>query len=304
MTSAPVTLSRERVSYAFDPSAPPAATVAPGSTVILETHDARGGALADRAVGSLYELPLPTPGRSNPLTGPLAIAGAEPGDSLVVTVEAIELAEAGWCGGHAFIGPFEPGRIPAPLARTCAVRGGVVSFSEAITVESTPMIGCLGTAPQEGASSNAAGRFGGNLDQRPVAPGARVHLPVDVPGGLLYAGDVHAAQGDGELAGLGLQIAAEVALTVDLTKHANLRWPWVDTGDRLMVLTAGPSFEAARNEAVEAILAALETQLGLEPAEALGLVSLAGDLRVGQCYGADETTVRLEVPAALGLVPQ
>lgn len=297
-------LTRECVSYAFDPDATPVATIEPGSTAVFETHDARGGALADRAEGSLYELPLPTPGRSNPLTGPVAIAGAEPGDSLVVTVEDIALAATGWCGGHAHIGPFEPGRIPTALARTCPVRDGAVSFSEEIAVKSTPMVGCLGTAPASAVPSSAAGRYGGNLDQRPVAPGSRVHLPVAVHGGLLYAGDVHASQGDGELSGLGLEIAAEITLTLDLAKGTNLCWPWVETKERLIVLTAGRTFEAARNAAVDAMLRTLETQLRLEPAEALGLLSLAGDLRVGQCYGADETTLRLEVPTSLGLVPQ
>jgi amidase len=124
-----------------------------------------------------------------------------------------------------------------------------------------------------------------------------------VDGALLYVGDVHAAQGDGELSGVALECAAEVSLRLELVPRAAPAWPWVEAGDRIMVLTAGPDFATARREAVEAVVGALEQQLGLEAAEAMALVSVAGDLRVGQAFGGGELSLRLELPAALGLVP-
>lgn len=297
-------LTRDTVAYHYDSSLPPRASVPPGTTVVFQTHDARAGALLDRGAGSLFELPLPTPGKGNPLTGPLQVEGAEPGDALLVTIDQIVLDEAGWCGGHAHVGPLEPGHIPRPLGRVCRVTDGEVRFSAAVTLPIGPMIGCIGTAPDgESPLSGLPGRYGGNMDHPTIGPGATVHLPVFVPGGLVYIGDVHACQGDGELSGVSLEIGAEVTTTIGINKDAGLRWPWVQTADRIMVVTSALEFSDARREAVAEMLAALEDQLGLEPAEGLALISVAGDLRVGQAFGGMELTLRLEMPASLGLVP-
>jgi amidase len=300
----PAVLARAAPVVAFDPSLPPRLTVEPGARVRVETHDARAGALLDREPGRSFELGRPDPATSNGLTGPIAVRGARPGDRLVVEVEELRLDAIGWCGAHAHVGPLPPGRVDRPLGRTCRIGPEGIEFGDGILLPLAPMIGCLGTAPADGpASSGSIGRHGGNLDQRPVAAGARVHLPVTVDGALLYVGDVHAAQGDGELSGVALECAAEVSLRLELVPRAAPAWPWVEAGDRIMVLTAGPDFATARREAVEAVVGALEQQLGLEAAEAMALVSVAGDLRVGQAFGGGELSLRLELPAALGLVP-
>jgi amidase len=167
------------------------------------------------------------------------------------------------------------------------------------------MIGCIGVAPAgEAIPCGTPGRHGGNLDHRVVAPGARVYLPVSVPGGLLWIGDVHAAQGDGELSGTAVEIAADVTVRVDLRRGLRLDWPWIETADRLMVTSASLDFATARRDVVESMLRALEHQLGLEPAEALALISAVGDLRVGQAFGGMELTLRLELPRSLGLQPE
>jgi amidase len=303
--TAPVTrLTRDTIGYLYDPSLPPRAIVSPGATVVFETHDARAGVLLDRGPGSLFELPLPTPGKGNPLTGPLLVEGAEPGDALVVAIEQITLDEAGWCGGHAHVGPLAPGRIPRPLGRICSAGDGEVQFSAAITLPSAPMIGCIGTAPEGNPPlSGLPGRYGGNMDHKTIGPGTSVYLPIFVPGGQLYVGDVHACQGDGELSGVAVEIGSEVTVKVGVLKGAGLRWPWARTADRIMVMTSAMEFADARREAVGEMLAALEDQLGLEPAEGLALISAAADLRVGQAFGGMELTLRLEMPASLGLSP-
>jgi len=297
-------LSRDVVSYSYDPSLPSRATVSAGSTVVFETHDARAGVLLDRGRGSLFELPRATPGKGNPLTGPVRVEGAEPGDALVVRIDQIVLDDAGWCGGHAHVGPLDPGRIPRPLGRICPTDDNVVRFSDGITLRAAPMIGCIGTAPDaEPPLSGLPGRYGGNMDHKVIGPGSTVYLPVFVPGGMLYIGDVHACQGDGELSGVALEIGAQVTTTIGIRKEAGLQWPWVQAADRIMVMTTAMDFADARRDAVAEMLAALESQLGLEPAEGLALISIAGDLRVGQAFGGMELTLRLEMPASLGLVP-
>lgn len=297
-------IARERTSPTYDAGASPALTVRPGDTVVFETADARSGALFGNPVGSLVELPRPPKAGGNPLTGPLAVEGARVGDALVVSIEDIACLSPGWVGAHAHVHPASPGRIPRPLVRICAVTDDGIEFSERVRLPVRPMVGCIGTAvPGEERPAGLPGRNGGNLDHAIVARGARVYLPVFVDGGLLYIGDVHAAQGDGELSSTGVEVAAAVTVSVAVERGLDLRWPWIETADRLAVATSAPTFEEARREAVDAALTALEGCLGLEPAEALGLVSAAADLRIGQAFGGMDLTVRLELPRLAGLRP-
>ena len=305
-------LTSEHIGYHYDPSLAPVLTLAPGSEAIFDCLDARAGALLDREVGSLFELPLPTPGKSNPITGPLAIEGAEPGDALVVDVLDIDVISPGWGGGHAYVNPLWPGRVPRPLGRITEVRDGVVHFSDGISFPARPMLGCIGVATRKPDADGVdqpvhagwAGRYGGNLDQKVLNAGTRLYLPVFFPGALLYIGDVHAAQGDGELSGTAIEIGATVRVRVNLVKGGAPRWPWLESEDRWIVMTADHDFVIARREAVDAVISVLERDLGMEPAEALALLAGAGDLRVGQSMGgAIPMTLRLEIPKWDGVQP-
>lgn len=303
--SAPVRLTRDSVSYHYDASVPARATVSSGESVTVETLDARGGALFDRTTDAMFSLPPAKPGQGNPLTGPLAISGAEPGDALLVTVESIDCISPGWCGGHAHVGPFTPGRVPEALGHICPLEDGLVRFSDTIRLPLAPMIGCIGTAPAgtQPPGSAVPGRHGGNLDHTVLRAGTTIYLPVFVSEALLYMGDVHATQGEGELSGVGLEVCGEVTITVKLMKGMRLRWPWAVTHGEVIVMVAHMEFSEARREAVEEMMRILEGQLSLEPAEALALISVAGNLRIGQSFGGMETTVRLEMPASLSISP-
>ncbi|MCC6832611.1 MAG: acetamidase/formamidase family protein, partial [Thermoleophilia bacterium] len=246
MAPRPPDLTRAQIGYAYDPGLAPLLTVDPGTTVVVETHDARAGLLDDREPGTLFELPRP-PAQGNPITGPIAVRGARPGDALAVAILAIDVAPAGWAGGHAHVNPLTPGRVPRPLGRRVAIVGDEVRFSDRICLPLAPMIGCLGVAPalEPGSpppTSGQMGRYGGNMDQPVVAAGATVHLPVAVPDALLYVGDIHARQGDGELSGVGLEIAATVTLRIDLLRGAAPGWPWAVWGNRMAVMTADEDF--------------------------------------------------------------
>lgn len=270
--------------------------------MVFETTDARDGALSDRPAGTGFVLPPPPTGRGNPLTGPLAVEGVGPGDALVVDVLAVECGPLGWAGAHAHVNPLAEGRIPVSRGRSCAVEAGRVRFTGEIDLPLRPMIGCIGVAPEGSApGAGAPGRFGGNLDHPLIATGSRVYLRAQVPGGLLFVGDVHAAQGDGELSGVAVEVPAEVTVRVDLVPGAGPEWPWVATADRIAVLTSAVDFADARREAVSAMLDLLERRLGLEPGEALALISAAGDLRIGQAFGGMDLTLRLELPRLSGL---
>jgi amidase len=290
------------LAYAYDADRAPLGTLVPGDEVILETSDARAGSLDDRVPGTLFELPRP-PGQGNPLTGPIAVKGARPGDTLLVEILAIDVADAGWAGGHAHVNPLAEGRVSRPLGRRVAVDDGVAHFSERFAIPARPMLGCIGTAVSEAPGSGEMGRYGGNLDHPIVGIGCTVHLPVNVPDALLYIGDVHAVQGDGEISGVGLEIAATVTLRIGIAREQGLDWPWATWDGRLAVMTADEDFVVARRDATEAMVSALERAYGMEAAEALALLSVAGDLRIGQSMGRGPMTVRLEVPHWEGLGP-
>jgi amidase len=298
-------ISRDRVGYTYDPRAEAVLSVSPGTEVLFETLDARAGSMFVNPPGQLVDLPRPIPGRGNPVTGPLAIRGAMPGDALIVDIVEIRTISPGWCGGHAHVHPLAEGRIPRARGRVCEVSDGLVKFSPAIAFPEQPMIGCIATAPSDQpVNCGNPGPFGGNLDHKVIGAGARVYLPVRRPGALLWIGDVHAHQGDGELSGTAVEIGADVTVRVDVAPNRSIRWPWVETSDRLMSMASSMDFAEARRETVEAMMTALEHQLGLEPAEALALISAVGDLRVGQAFGGMEMTLRLEMPRSLGLQPE
>jgi amidase len=299
-----VRIGRDHTSFAYDPRTPAVVSAAPGDTVVFETVDARSGAMLTLPPGSLVPLPPPPAGRGNPVTGPVAVRGAEPGDALIVEVLEIACADVGYTGAHAHLHPAAPGRIPHSVARICAIRDGMVEFAPGVSFPVRPMIGCIGTAPAgDACSTGLPGTHGGNLDHQPIGPGARVYLPVAVPGALLSIGDVHAAMGDGELSTAGIETAAVVTVSVALRKGLALRHPWIETADRVMALAFASEFEQARRDALESMIAALERQRGLSAGEALMLIAAVGDLRIGQACGGMPMTLRLELPRALGVRP-
>lgn len=297
-------VERENSQSNFTPELPPVFEVESGARIVYSTHDARAGALLDiRPTGAAFPLPKPIPGKGNPVTGPVAVKGAKPGDALLVHILSIQCDALGWCGGHAHAGAVHPGRVPEPLGRVCEVSPHGVVFSPEITIPLRPMIGCIGTAPLESASTGIAGKHGGNMDQAVVRTGVSILLPVFVDGGLLYIGDVHAAQGDGEISGVGLEIPAEVTVEVELIPGGAPEWPWLINEEHVMVLCVGKDFEESSYTAIDQGMTLLEKGLALAPADALALLSLAANVRVGAFYGSPHVTTRCEIPRYLNVAP-
>jgi amidase len=231
------------------------------------------------------------------------VEGAHPGDGLLVEILSICCEPVGWCGAHAGLASVPPGTVTRALGRTCEVTNSTVQFGQDLSVPVRPMLGCIGTAPPASVSTQLAGVHGGNMDQSVVQAGTAVLLPVFLEGALLSIGDVHAAQGDGELAGLALEIPASVTVRVSIVVGHDLSWPWLRSTKGVAVMTAGESFEAAAALATHEGIKLVEDSLGLAPADALALLSLSSDIRVGAAWGGPQVTVRLEIPDHLGLAP-
>jgi len=187
-------LSRETYQVAFDPSVPPALEIDPGDVVTFET----GSDAYERLAGgeSVDAIGLPN---FNRVTGPVAVRGAEPGDALAIEVLDVQVRKAFsvWLPGFGGLGgrTEEQRVMETPLEDGRALIG-----TDGVSVPIRPMIGCIGTAPAEGSASTFMPAYphGGNMDLREMEPGTTLYLPVNVPGGLLSMGDLHAAMGTAE----------------------------------------------------------------------------------------------------------
>ncbi len=286
--------------FAYDPATPPRARIEPGDEVSIETRDPRSGALLVGPADTFQPYPPPPGGRSNALTGPLEVAGARPGDVLAVSLRAIDLEPVGYMAAKDLGFVVPPGSIDAAAIGVVAVGPDAVHW-RGRRLPLRPMVGCLGVAHPDRPGSGQVGAFGGNFDHIVIGAGCTVYLPVFEPGALLYVGDVHAAMGDGELSCGGVEIAARVDLRVEVVPGAALTGPRLDTGDRIATTGWGRDFADARRMCVADMLDLMTAGLGIGSAEAFMLISIAGDLRVGQACGNMEMTLRLEMPKLDGM---
>jgi amidase len=179
----PYHLAADEVVYAFDAALEPRLTIAPPAEVIIETLDARGGRLRRpedvEATAPDYGDRFP---KTNPATGPIAIAGAEPGDAISAEILGIELQDRGYTLVKPGFGTI-PDMVDRAVARICRIEDGVMHFG-ALRVPVRPMIGVIATAPRgEPRGAAFVGRHGGNLDCNLVTVGSKIHLPVRVAGG-------------------------------------------------------------------------------------------------------------------------
>jgi len=285
-----ITTSRETWSYVIGPYNEPVATVQPGETFVVETADAFGD-VVDSPDVDLDEVLVPEYG--NPVTGPIFVEGAEPGDTLAVKIHDIEVTRdygVSVAGGE-FGGLLATSRTrmlnAAPPVNTMLhpIRDGMITFSDSLpipTIPLAPFYGTIGTSRvYDAITTDSAGPHGGNMDVPDLGIGSTVYLPVKVPGALLFLGDGHAAQGDGEVCGSAVEVPMRGTLSVELIKGQALEAPRVETADFIMAIgNARPMEDAARIAYYELILW-LEADYGFDRMEAYQLCSLVGRVRLG-----------------------
>jgi acetamidase/formamidase len=269
--------------YEFSRHREPRLRIEPGETVVVATEDALSGQIrtdADRR--DKVKMPY-----SNPLTGPIAIEGAEPGDALAVTIAEIR-PTIGQCATRT----ADPKQLCEWLGtdcphgtHVCPIRDGWIHWSDSVRIPYAPMLGCIGTAPDWGVPTTApAGPHGGNLDLVETCPGSTVYLPVFVPGGLLYLGDAHAAMGHGELSATGLEMPAESMITVALIKGKRLPGPRIESSQELMAVASGCPMERSIAQAYAQLILWMEAEHGWERWRAYDLLTHVGQISVGY-YG-------------------
>ena len=281
------TVTRDRTSYVFDRRLEPVARVQPGETITVETEDSCGGLVRTVEQTSSEALNrVLSRGYGNPVTGPIYVEGAEPGDAISVTIQHIEPDSQGYVG-HELITSHFPEWFDDNRIVLCGIEDEQVHFGD-LRIPIRPLLGTIGTAPaMEVLLSVTAGRHGGNMDCPDVAAGCVIHLPVYVDGALLFLGDVHAVQGDGELSGAGLETRSTVTLTISVRKPRpqSMTWPRLETPDSIMVIAADRPLESAVKLALRDMVLWLEEEYGWTKSDAYMLLSLVGSGRACQSCG-------------------
>ena len=242
----------------FSGAHPPALRIKPGDRVITKTIDAGGTDWDGKAVAS----------GPNPETGPFFVEGAEPGDMLVVSIEKIETNRA-TAFTSSLLAPYtvDPASLVARVERDPRRviwnidKAKGIAWLDAPDIKPSrmelplrPMLGCLGVAParKEAIATSTPGSFGGNMDYAGLTAGVKVMLPVHEPGALLFLGDGHARQGEGEVAGTGLETSMDVEFTVDVVKRKTIGWPRIENDTHIMALgSERPLLEALQHATSE-----------------------------------------------------
>ena len=297
----------KRFYYTFGVSEP-AILVKGGESVVTTTRDAGGGDERRRPIppGMKQSSPITSFFEGNPLTGPVVVEGAKPGDVLAVHIRRIRLTRDTAYSQHIpGVGALRselPGmNIPparhflwkldrSKMTATLRLRKSRV---RKVTLPLHPFLGCIGVAPAYGCveTSCTPGGYGGNMDCIETKPGTTLYLPVAVEGAYLYFGDIHAAQGDGELCCVALETSAEVTLDVRVVKKWRIDWPRLEDRTHIMTASSARPLMDAFVLAQREMLHWLESDYGFDRWEAYQLLSQAGTSRIGNVVDPRFTVV-------------
>ena len=302
------TLHAHQHHHGWDRSFSPKLTVAPGESVLFETVDASGGQLGPNS--TLANLQALDFGRINPVTGPVFVDGAAPGDVLCVTVEAFGPSGWGWTANIPGFGLLAD-QFPDPALHVWSYDTASMApaaYGQMARVPLKPFCGTIGVAPAAPGLHSIVPprRVGGNMDIRDIAAGAKLYLPVEVVGALFSVGDTHAAQGDGEVGGTAIESPMTVALRFDLLKSTPLAFPrltlagpvtrHMDTAGYEVTTGIGPDLMGCARDAVRGMIDLLGARFGMAAVDAYMLCSVCADLRISGIVDAPNWVVSLYLP--------
>ncbi|MEO3388695.1 acetamidase/formamidase family protein [Mesorhizobium sp. CAU 1741] len=294
--------------FGWDNSLPPVQRVAPGSTLEFNCLDSGNGHFTrDSTVADVSSMDF---GKVNPVTGPIHVDGAQPGDALKIEILSFTPSGFGWTANIPGFGLLAD-QFPDPalaLWSYDAVSLAPALYGSHAKVPLKPFAGTIGVAPAEAGLLSVVPprRVGGNLDIRDLAAGTTLYLPVEVEGALFSIGDTHAAQGDGEVCGTAIESAMDVALRLELVKDANLAMPRFSTpgpvtrhldvdGYEVTTGVGSDLMEGAR-AAVSGMIDLLGKWRGLSPEDAYMLCSVCGDLRISEIVDQPNWVVSFYFP--------
>lgn len=303
-------LAAEELHYCWDNSIAPRLEIESGDTVVFQTRDASDGYAWDGYKSR-------SPHNGHPLTGPVFVKGAKPGDVLEIEVLDIQTIKRGWTS-------FAPGRglLPEDFPDfylhlwDLETSNGWAEFKPNINVPLEPFMGIMGVAWNEpGQFSTIPPRAaGGNMDIKQLRRGSRLLLPVTIEGGLFSTGDCHAAQGDGEVCITAIETDGLATLRFNVRHDINLTEPRFSIaghaasrgGDKGYFVTTShsPDLHKASQQAVRYMIEHLVANHGLTAEEAYILCSVTVDLKISQIVDAPNWTVSAFLPNAIFQKPE
>ncbi len=303
-------IAAEKISYVWDNSIEPALEIEAGETVELEAADASGGQLGpDSTAAEVAGLDFD---RVNPVTGPVFVRGARPGD--VLAVEILELRPRDW-GWTAIIPGFGllADEFTEPWLRISEVSKdhGLVRFADGVNLPIAPFPGTIGVAPAEPGKHSVVPprRWGGNMDIKHLQAGATLYLPVGAEGALFSLGDTHAAMGDGEVCGTAVETPMDVVVRLSVRRDFSTHYPQYELPAGQLARGEQSSYHVctgihedlleATREATRAMVEHLVQRHGRDRSEAYAIASVAVDLRVHEVVDVPNWVIGAFLPEAI-----
>jgi acetamidase/formamidase len=302
-------LPDEHVHFTWDTGNEPVLGIDSGDTVVLWTRD-----VSDNQIGPSSDTSVIAGldwDRVYPLAGPIAVHGAEPGDTVAIEILDIHTQGWGWTAVLPGLGLL-PDDFPDPYLRIFDLANGAFAYvRDDIAIPLEPFFGTMGVCPA-GASAvpiMPPGRFGGNMDIRQLVRGSTLYLPVQVSEALFSCGDAHGAQGDGEVCVTGIEAPMFATLRFTLEKGRSIPSPQyrtpapltarVDTAPFYATTGVGGDLYAGAQAAVRAMVEHIATTYSVEPVDAYVICSLAVDLKISEIVDAGEYIVSAVLPEAI-----
>lgn len=296
-------IKKDTFHYLWSKSHEPVLSIRPGDRVHFEVNEVYSGQISEKT--KVQDISKLDNSKLYPLSGPVYVEGAKPGDALVVKIESVKPANWAWSAIMPPAGLLE--EFTTPYIYIWNLRGSrkQARFVRQIPVSLNPFCGVLGVAPPEAGYYEVMppGKHGGNMDIRHLIAGSTVMIPVWNEGALFSTADVHAGQGDGEVCVTALECPGEVTVTFDLKKNANLQTPCyfsrpLNEPHVGYFGTTGisPDLMTATKEAARGMIAFLAENLGITKEEAYVLTSVAGELRIHEIVDVPNWVVGMMMP--------
>lgn len=271
-------LSKEKAIFEFASDNEPAYFVEQEERVLIETRDAFCGQLLlpDQLFDDVDMAAV------NPATGPICVKGISKGDTLCVGIDDIRCGPVGTIVCSPKFGNLAD-LVRKSRTKVVEIRDGVVRWSEGVEIAVDPHVGVIGVSPPSGSvPTYHPGDFGGNMDTREARKGAKVYLPVFVDGAMVSLGDVHAAMGDGEVSGAGIEVSAEIEATFGRADDISVKRPLIETSTHWICYAAAETLDdAARLATLDATSLIMRTS-DIDFEEAYMLASATCHLAISQ----------------------
>ena len=292
-------LNHNQKFHCWDQNNEPVLHIQSGDTVRFETRDCINNVLTDQFVEGQppmkYALAVFDQVHVNPVTGPVYVEGAEPGDTLEVHIDHIELKKVAVVTCQKQYGQLGK-YFDETTYKLLAIKGGKCVFDDKLSIPLDPMIGVLGVTPKdEKISTDYNGIWGGNMDNTAMREGVNLFLPVQVKGALTGVGDVHAVMGDSEMNCSAVEAPAIVTLTFKLRKDVRIQEPVLSTSTHFITLASRKTADEGIHDTIDAMYHYIKERSSLDSEEISMMMTAIGNSEVCVACG-HSATMRFTMP--------